>query len=74
LGAKEKLKIMLKDGDNTIKGCGMDQLDENGKELFLKQIYAQATHQFGVAIKGCYEAIILAFGESFISTPTWLLV
>lgn len=52
LDAKEKLKIMFKEGDNTIKGCGMDQLDENGEELYLKKIYAQATHQFGVAIKG----------------------
>lgn len=48
----------------------MDQFDQNREELRLKQIYAQATHQFGVAIKGCCEAIILAFGESFISTPT----
>jgi hypothetical protein len=32
LDAKEKLKIMFKEGDNTIKGCGMDQLDENGEE------------------------------------------
>jgi len=70
LDAKEKLKIMFKDRDNAIKGCGMDQFDENREELCLKQIYAQATHQFGVAIEGCCEAIILAFGESFISTPT----
>jgi hypothetical protein len=74
LDAKVKLKIMFKEGDNTIKGCSMDQLDKNEEELFLKQIYAQATHLFGVAIKGCCEAIILAFGESVISTPTWLLV
>jgi hypothetical protein len=39
LDAKEKLKIMFKEGDNTIKGCGMDQLDESGEELCLKQIY-----------------------------------
>jgi hypothetical protein len=58
LDAKEKLKIMFKEGDNTIKVCGMDQLDAKwgGIMMFKANLLFCPSHP---TIWSCHKRLLL---------------